>query len=192
MHDDGRLVDRRQTVLHAIGERRACSLAQPAKILDRAVPSCERDQRHRLAPGRPHAREDLAGAAALRRVDRRAGEHERADAIGLPHCELGDDLAAHRIGHERRPLKPDLVEPAAQRIGVLGDPVRDRRPLAAAMSRQVGNVGGEAFREHLCQGQQVPTRDAESVHQYHRRPRSSDARVHPDPVDTIPAGLQPA
>jgi hypothetical protein len=156
VHDDGELVDGRQTVLHAIGERRPGRRAQPTKILNRAVTGGERNQRHRFAARRAHAGEDLAGAATLLRVDRRAGEHERADAIGLAHGELGHDLAAHRVRHERRPLEPDLVEPPAQRIGVLGDAVADRRPLAAAVSGQVGNVGGEALREDLGQGQQIP------------------------------------
>jgi len=44
------------------------------------------------------------------RIDRRADQHQWPDASGQMHGELGDDLAAHRVRHERRTLETGRVQ----------------------------------------------------------------------------------
>ncbi len=114
VHDDGRLLDQRQPLLHPVLERGARGGAQLLSVLAQAVTRGERDQGHRLTPGLAQPGEDLPTPAAPGRVDRRAREHDRPNVLGRPHGKLRDDLAAHRVRDERGPLETDLVHPGAK------------------------------------------------------------------------------
>ena len=142
------------------------------------LPAGERDQQCRFVRRVAERAEDLVAGAAPARVDRGADEHHRADPLRSPHRQLGDDLAAHRVGDERRPLQPDRVQPAPERIGETADPERRVRRLALSVTREVGRerraAGGEDARER----KHVAARDAVSVHEHHRRPLAPDVRMH--------------
>jgi len=190
VHDDRRLSDQRQPLFHAVFQRRARRRAELAKVVADAVPGRERHQRYRLPRRLAQPGEDLTPPAPSRRVDRWSGEHHRADSVGRPHRELGDDLTAHRIGDERRPLEPELVEPGMQRIGVLADAGSVARTVAAAVAGEIRDVRRAVDGENPRQRHEVAPRDAVAVQEHDRRPVSADARVDGDTTDVIEAAFE--
>jgi hypothetical protein len=190
VHDDRRLLDGRKAVLDAILERRARRGTELLDVAPDAVACREGDQGHWLARGLPQAGEDLTAPAAPGGVDGRPGEHHRSDALGPPDGEFGDDLAAHRVGDERRPLEPELVEPRAQRIGVLRDPGGSVRPLAAPVARQVRDEGREPVSELPCQRDEVSPRDAVAVDEDDGVAAAAVPRMDAETVDAVEAALE--
>ena len=190
MQDDGRLLDRREAIFDAILERRARRRTKLLDVVPDAVASRERDQRHRLARRLAQAGKDLAAPAAPCGVDGRACEHHRSHALRPPHCELGDDLAAHRVGDECRPLELERVEPGAQSVGVLGDAGRAARPPAAPVARQVRDERRKPVRELSCERDEVPPRDAVAVDEDDRVAVAAEPRVDTDAVDGVEAALE--
>ena len=103
VHDKSPLLDQRQPILDAIGQNGAGSREQRSNPGRPIVAGHQREQGKRLASrGLKRAHQLTAGGAASgidSRADQNHGTHERGPACG----ELGNDLAAHRIGNERRP-----------------------------------------------------------------------------------------
>ena len=132
-----------------------------------------------------------SGASA--RVDRWADQHHRADPLRSPHGQLGDDLAAHRVGNKRWPLQPDRVQPGPERIGEVTDPEwwRDRL-LALSVTREVGREYRAAGGEDPRQRQHVAARDTVPVHEHDRRPLPPNVRMHLNAGHLVPAAFQGA
>jgi hypothetical protein len=72
VHDDRRLVDQRQPLLHPVVECGACGGAKLLNVMAKAVTRGERDQRHRLMCSLTQSRKDLTSPGTPRGVDRRA------------------------------------------------------------------------------------------------------------------------
>jgi hypothetical protein len=188
--DDRGLLDRRQTLLDPIGEHRPGEGPELAEVAGSPLAAGERNHQCRLMRSVSQRAEDLVARGAPGRVDRWAYEHHRTDPQRSPHRQLGDDLAAHRIGNERWPLEPDLVQPGSERIGEAADPELTARLLASSVSREVRRECRAARGEHARERQHVAARDTVSVHQYHRRPLSPRVGMHPYAGHLVPPAFE--
>ena len=114
----------------------------------------------------------MARSATLR-IDSRADEHQRSNTFRPAHGELRDDLAAHRVRHERGTLEAGGVQPAREGGGEVGNAERRGRPLTAPVPGQVRCEYGEGRGERLREREHVRARDAVPV-------QEDDGRSLPD------------
>jgi hypothetical protein len=136
-HDNRRLGDQRQALLDPIGQRRS-SRRQKCANADNGVVACgDREQRPRFPGYIAQPGEELAARGAPLRIDCRTAEHHRPDAPRLMHGQLGNDLTAHRIRHERRAPESGRVQPSGERNGKVCDAERRARPLTTPVPGQV-------------------------------------------------------
>jgi hypothetical protein len=135
VQDDRALRDRRQAVLHPVGEDGAGRRPQVTVVPADSVPRGEGAQADRLVDRVAERSEGLPARAPPARVDRRAGEKDRADPFGPLDRELGHDLATHRVADERRALQTQCVEPFGERRRVTPDRRRARRFLTPPVAR---------------------------------------------------------
>src|SRR5439155_25277879 len=105
----------------------------------------EPEQRSRFPCRIAQTAEKLVTGSAALRVNRWTDQYERPHPAREAHGELGDDLAAHRVRHERGALEPGCVQPPGERGCEVRDAKWARRPLAAP-------VPGEVRREHGNEG----------------------------------------
>jgi hypothetical protein len=191
VNDDRRLLDRRQALLDPVGEHRPGERAELAEVAG-PLPARECDQQRRLPRRVSQRAEDLVAGAAPARVDRGADQHHGADPLRSSHRHLGDDLATHRVGDERRPLQPDHVQPVPEGVGEAGDAERTGRGLASSVAGEVGREHRAAAGEDLGERKHVLARDAVAVDEHDRRPLASGTRVHLHPADNVPAAPEGA
>jgi hypothetical protein len=130
----------------------------------------------------------VAGGAPLR-IDRRPDEHQWSHAAGQVHGELGDDLAAHRVRHERWTLETGRVEASGERGGKIRDTEWGAGPLTTPIARQVRCEHGEGRRERLREREHVCARDPVPMHEHHGRPFSTHTRMDSEPKYFEPAAL---
>jgi hypothetical protein len=191
VNDDRRLFDRRQALLDPVGEHRAGERAELAEVA-RPLSARERDQQRRLARRVSQRAEDLVAGAAPARVDRGAHQHHGADPPRSSHRQLGDDLAAHRVGDQRRPLEPGHVQPVPERVGEAPDAERGGRGVASSMAWEVGCEYRAAGGEDPGERKHVVARDSVAVDEHDRRPIASGTGVHLDASHVVPATLEGA
>ena len=179
--------DQRQAILDPIGKRGTRRRQQRPEPEDGVVVRGDGDERQRLAREVAHAREQLTPRAPALRIDRRPDQHERPRSVGPPDRELRHDLAAERVRYQRRPLDPERVEAAGERVGQRRDTERRLRALAAPVARQVGNEDREPAFELPREREHVRPRDAEPVHEHDGLTRAAGRdvdteTVHDDPL----------
>jgi hypothetical protein len=177
-HDNGRLRDQGQTLLNPVGDRRPQGRQKRSDPEPGFVARSERDQRRRFPPRLAKSGEELVSRRGPLRIHRRTDEHQRSGPIRPACCELRNDLAAHRVRHERGTLEPGRVEPVRESVSELGDAERRRRPLTAPAPGQVRDEYGEGRRERLRQREHVGARNAAPVHEDDGPSCSEHARVH--------------
>ena len=190
MDDDRGLLDRRQALLDPIGQHRPGESSELAEVAGSPLAAGERNHHCRFTRSVSQSAEDLVAGRAPGRVDRRGYKHQRADPERPPHRQLGDDLAAHRVGDESRPLQPNRVQPRPERIGEAHDPELTAGPLTSTVAREVRRECRAAGRELPRERQHVAARDTVSVHEHHGRPMPSGLRMHPYARHLVPAVFQ--
>jgi len=119
--DEGRLFDHRQPVLDAIGQNSAGRREQDSTAGRQIVAGRQREQGKRLTSRRPERAEQLMSCPASRWIDGRADEDDRPRQCGPARGKLRHNLAAHRIGDERRAGQTLCFHPGAQCRGQPGD-----------------------------------------------------------------------
>ena len=187
MDDHARLLDQRETVFHAVGERRAGGGQQRARIPADAVAGGERDEERRLMGGVAESPEDLMPRSTPRRIDGRPRQDERPDSLRAAHGKLGRDLAAHRARNEQRPVERDRIEPGAEVGRQLADARCPARSTAAPVARQVDDGDGAPNRKRLRQRLEIPPGDAVAVHEDDGGTFPADERVDAHAVHVAPA-----
>ena len=155
------------------------------------------EQRERLPGQVAYPAEHLVAGPPLIRIDGRADQRQRPRTVGELEGKLGDDLAAHRVGDERRPLELERVQAAGERLRQTADAERRGWLLAAAAPGQLGDEHREPAGERLREREHVPTGDAEPVYEHDglafaRRPRV-DAQTpgHDAATGNYPTGPRP-
>ena len=118
----------------------------------------------------------MARSATLR-IDSRADQHQRSNTVRPTHGELRDDLATHRVRHERGTLEAGGVQPAGEGGGELGNAERRGRPLAPPVPGQVRCEHCEGRGERLREREHVRARDAVPVQEDDRRALPDHARM---------------
>ena len=143
----------RCSIRSASAERAVASSAPTPKTASSRAASASSDSGSRAASRSPPR--SWWRAPRRSRIDGRADQHHRSHPLRQTHGELGDDLAAHRVRHERWTLEPGRVQPAGERGGELGNAERRARPLATPVPRQVGCEHGEGRGERLREREHV-------------------------------------
>ena len=165
-YDNRRLGDQREALLDPISERRPSGRQKCAYAKTGVVACGERKQRPRFPRRITQPSEELVARSAPLRIDRRTDEDHRSHAPWQAHGELRDDLAAHRIRHERRAPNSGRVQPAGERDGKICDAERRGRPLTTPVPGQIRCEHREGGGERPCEREHVRARDPVPVYQH--------------------------
>ena len=123
-------------------------------------------------------------------VDRRADQDQRSHLRGPACCEFANNLAAHRVGDERRTTEALGLDPRAQGSSELTDAHLSAELRALPLAGQIRHERREAKRgESSSERKHVSARHAKAVYEYDRDALADHGRVHPRPGDVAPDAL---